>query len=82
MVVLTVQAIEGAGVIEDRKILVPKFRPSRDRIFGITNVSTRWTHEVGNAIGRKRVVVVREIPFLGPSALERAPDNLPDAAIS
>jgi hypothetical protein len=57
MPVLAKQAIERAGFVEDGKVLVAIFRSGSVSILRITSPCPGGTNEVGDTVGRQRVVI-------------------------
>lgn len=68
MVVLTVQTIKPAGMIEDSQILITVFRAVDSRISGISAARTSRTDKIPHTVGGKGIVIVRQIPLMGPPA--------------
>ena len=50
LIVLAIETVESAGVIENGEVLVPIFRTPRNRILGITTPRSCRTDEIPDAI--------------------------------
>ena len=73
MVVLAIEAVEGARMVEDGQVLVPELRPSGDSIAWITAAGAGGTDKRAHAVGRERVVVVGEVALVRAPACDRPP---------
>jgi len=80
MIVLTVQAVEGTGMIEYSQIFVAMLGPLGNSILGISTACTAWADKITNTVCRKRVKVVIQVPFMRPSANDFAVLSSPKAA--
>ena len=70
MVILAVKAVEGAGIIKDGQILVAVLGSSGHSIFGIATTGTGGADKSSYTVGRKRVVIIRQISFVRTSAYQ------------
>jgi hypothetical protein len=68
MVILTIEAIKGTGMIKDGQIFVTVFRALHVGILGIPATSACWADKISYAIGGKGIIVVRKLPLVRPSA--------------
>jgi hypothetical protein len=70
VVVLTVKAVKGTGMIKDSQVLVSVFRASCIGIARIPTARARGAHKGGYAIGWKGIVIKGESSFVGPASLQ------------
>ena len=80
MVVLTVQAIKCTGMVEYGQIPVAVLRPSGDCISGISAAGTAGADKITDAVCRKGIVIIIQIPLVGPSAADLAVLHSPQTA--
>ena len=59
LVVLTIEAVEGTGMVEHGQVVVAMFSPLGDSIRGVATARAASTNKVSHAIGGKRVIVIR-----------------------
>ena len=76
MVVLTVQTIKPAGIIEYGQILITVFRTFGSRISGITTARTSRAYKVPHTVGGKGIIIVGQIPLMRSPAEDSAVLNL------
>jgi len=72
LVVLAVQAVERASLVEDGKVLVPVFRARSGRVLGKAAVASGRANEVRNAVRGKGIVVEGQISVLRSAASQFA----------
>jgi hypothetical protein len=58
VMILTIEAIEGASMIEDSQVFIPMLRASRNGISRVAAPCSCGADEVRDAVGGQRVVVV------------------------
>jgi hypothetical protein len=63
--ILAVQAVERAGVIKNSKIVMPIFGAGGHSVLGVAAAGACWTDKISHAVGRKRVIIVAKITFVG-----------------
>ena len=80
--VLTEEAIEGAGLIEDGQVLISIFRPLPVGESGIAGPRSPGADPVGNAIGGQGVVVPADIPHPGAGPGDPAPPVCAQPAVA
>lgn len=68
MVVLAVQTIKPAGMIEDSQILITVFRTVDSRISGVPAARTSRTNKIPHTVGGKGIVIVGQVPLMGSPA--------------
>ena len=59
LVVLTIEAVEGTGMVEHGQVVVAMFSPFGDSIRGVATVRAARTNKVSHAVGGKRIIVIR-----------------------
>jgi hypothetical protein len=74
MPVLAKETVESAGMEKDRLILVSVFGLFRIGIFGIAAIRTSWANPIPHTVCRERVMIPREIPFVGSTPGKLCPD--------
>jgi len=82
VVVLTIEAVKRAGLIEDGQVGVSVFRAFFAGISGIPASRASWTHKVCHAVGRERVVIEGDVSFVGSSAFQLSVMDPAEAAES
>jgi hypothetical protein len=80
--ILTVQAVERASVIKNSKIVMPILGAGGHSVLGIAATGACWTDKITHAVGRKRVVIVAEIPFVGSTPDYLAVFDSTEAAVA
>jgi len=76
MVILTVQTIKPAGVIEYGQILITVFRAFGSRISGISTARTSRADKVPHTVSGKWIIIIGQIPLMRPPAGDSAVFNL------
>jgi hypothetical protein len=79
MVILAIKTVKGTGMIEHGQVLVSVFRTLRIGIAWIATACARRADKVAYAVRWKRIIVVREFPFVGPSAPKLSIPDMPYA---
>jgi len=69
--ILTPQTIEGAGLVENREVCKPVFRPGPIRPLGIPDTRPRRADPIRHAVRRQGIVVPTQVP-LGRRASHQA----------
>lgn len=64
MVVLTVQTIKPAGMIEYGQILITVFRAIGSRISGISAARTSRADKIPHTVGGKGIIIVGQVPLM------------------
>ena len=64
MVVLTIQTIKSAGVIEYGQILITVFRAIGSRISGISAARTSRADKIPHTVGGKGIIIVGQVPLM------------------
>lgn len=80
LIVLTVKAVKGAGVIEDGKVVMTILGSCRGGIPGIAASGAGRANKGAHAVCGQRIVVIRKVSFMGPAALDPAGLHPPEAA--
>jgi hypothetical protein len=71
--ILTIQAVEGTGMVKNGQVVMAMLGAVRGSIFGVATACAARTNKISHAVGGKRVVVIRKIslmraaPFYGAS---------------
>jgi hypothetical protein len=63
-VVLTIQAVEGTGMVKYGQIVMAMFSPFGDSIRGVTTACAARTNKISHAVGGKGVVVIRKVALV------------------
>ena len=69
LVILTVEAIEGTGVVEDSQVVMAMLRAFGDGISGKATACTTRTDKISHAVCGQRIVIVRKISFVRTTTL-------------
>ena len=67
LVILTVEAIEGTGMVEDSQVVMAAFGATGDRISGEATACTTGTDKIAHAVCGQGIVVVGKISFVWPT---------------
>ena len=59
LVILTIEAVEGTGMVEHGQVVVAMFSPFGDSIRGVATARAARTNKVSHAVGGKRIIVIR-----------------------
>jgi hypothetical protein len=59
LVVLTIEAVEGTGMVEHGQVIVAMFSPFGNSILGVATARAARTNKVSHAVGGKRIIVIR-----------------------
>jgi hypothetical protein len=65
VIILAVEAIKGAGMIEDGKVFVTIFGSFGEGVGWMTAPCPCWADKVPHTIGGKGIVIIGEIPLMG-----------------
>jgi hypothetical protein len=68
LIILTVKAIEGTGMVEDSQVLETAFGAFGDGILRVTAPGAGWADKSAHTICGERVVVERQIALVGAAA--------------
>jgi hypothetical protein len=80
VVILAIEAVERAGLVEDGQVGIPVFRTFFVGISGRPASRASWTHKAGHAIGGQGIVIKGQVPLVGPPPFQPAAANLPKPA--
>ena len=68
LVVLTIQTVEGTGMVEHGQVVMAMLRPFKDSIRGVATARAARTNKVSHAVGGKRVIIIRKIALVRTAA--------------
>ena len=77
VVILAIETVKGTRMIKHGQILIPVFRTVQIRITWIPTTCPCRTDKIGHAIGRKWIIVIGKLPFVGPPAPQLSSLNMP-----
>ena len=66
--ILTVQAVERTGMVENGQVVMATLRAAGGSIRGVAAACAAGTNKASHAVGGKRVIVIRKIAFVRASA--------------
>jgi len=72
MIILTVQAVKGAGMVKNRQVAVTDLGSSGNRILRKTAAGTGRANKITHTVRGQRIVVIIKIPLVGPAANDAA----------
>jgi hypothetical protein len=68
LIILTIQAVEGTGMIKDSQIVVAVLRTSGYSILGIATSGAAGTDKTSDAVAGQGIIIVRKIALVGATA--------------
>ena len=68
LVVLTIEAVEGTGMVEHGQVVMAMLSPFGDSIRGVATARAARTNKVSHAVGGKRIIVIRKIALVRTAA--------------
>ena len=68
LVVLTIEAIEGTGVIENSQVVVAMLGTAGDSISGVAAAGATSTDEIAHAVCGEGIIVVGKISLVGTTS--------------